>query len=162
MPANALDVNGAIAYSVTNKKTTYYGTPSWSFSTTGGTTGFIPIYSFTYTASTNGMAIITSTGHVQHSINGSWIYVGIMIDGAFVNANSGLFDSFALNAATVQGGSFLIFYTTSILWMGYSHTVCVNLSAGNHTIGIGIFQQGGTMWLNGSAINIGFIPRNTS
>jgi len=145
-------VNNALTY----KYNIFYAPPNWGYSTTS--TGWVQLWSFSYTLPVASYVTISMQGHWQASSAGMWAYIGPLINGNSVPGQSSYFDSFTGGASSTSGGSFHDYWYAG--WQGFSCTFNVKLAAATYTFGQGISQSGGTVYVNGSAITLKVIPVN--
>ena len=156
VPTAELDIVGNMKTSATNASSVFFAPPNWGYSSTT-LNQWVQLWSFTFTAPVNGIAVISVTGHWSHSITNNSAFMGILINNTHVNVSS-LYDSFTVGAATNQGGYSHHYWANVSSWSSFSHTCSVKLSAGNNTIGLGSYHFAGTVNLNGAAISMKFMP----
>jgi hypothetical protein len=151
--------SGYVNYTTSYKYNIFYAPANWSYSTTT-LNAWSQLWSFTYNFPQASYVVATISGHWQCQTNGYAAYLGILIDGA-AQQSSSLYDSYTVGGASSQGGYWHQYYNTSIAWHGFSHTVCIKVTAGNHTFGGGIYAfNANTYYMNGAAITLQVTPIN--
>lgn len=156
VPTAELDVIGNLKTSGTNASAVFFAPPNWGYSSTT-LNQWVQLWSFTFNAPVNGIAVISVTGHWSHSVTNNSAYMGILVNNSHVNVSS-LYDSFTVGAASIQGGYSHHYWANVSSWVHFSHACCVKLNAGNNTIGLGSYHFAGTVNLNGAAISMKFMP----
>ena len=138
------------------KRNLFYAPTNWSYSTssTGGTI----LWSFTYNFPYDGYCIFNTNGHFHNSVGNQWVYAKVVINSAGTANTSGYYDSYTRGGAGDHGGDFHAYKDTSVNWQDFNWGGTLKVSAGNRTIGLHVKVSGGTVSINGAAINMFYIP----
>jgi hypothetical protein len=107
-----------------------------------------------------GYLIASVNGHWNHSVANSYIYVSIGVDNNDPADTSGFYDNYTAGGATNHGGNFHSYKDSSTSWQDINWSGTFKVAAGTRTICMRVFNQTGTASVNGSAINMVYIPKN--
>lgn len=157
-PAAKLHVQGDLYVSSPKIENYFYGTSNWGYSLGTGTT-LGNLWSFTYNAPVDGYLIISIHAHWNYSQPGSAFYSWISIDNKDPR-DSSLHDS-SQQGYNINMAKFHDYKDSGSAWNDYNYQTCAYVSAGNHTISLRVSKNTSyTAYINGSGLNLLFIPKN--
>ncbi len=114
---------------------------NWSYSSSA--TSWTQLWSGTVTVPKDSVMMISIMGH--WSVTGGWSYLGGMIDGVPMHP-----------AASSCWGATHTYFTN---WHPTGYTATTDITAGTHTIGVGVVCSGGTVSVNGARLYYMIIPK---
>ena len=157
-PAAKLHVQGDLYVSSPKIQNYFYGTSSWGYTLGTGTT-LGNLWSFTYNAPADGYLIVSIHAHWNYSQASTAFYSWISIDDKDPR-DSSLHDS-SQQGYNLNMGKFHDYKDTGSSWNDFNHQTCAYVSAGNHTISLRLSKNTNyTAYVNGSGVNLLFIPKN--
>jgi len=157
-PSAKLHVQGDLYVSSPKIENYFYGTSTWSYSLGAGTT-LGNLWSFTYNAPADGYIIVNIQAHYNYSQTNAAFYAWISIDDKHPR-DSSLYDS-SQQGHNDNMGKFHDYKDPDTSWNDFNHQTCAYVSAGNHTISLRISKNTNYYaYVNGSGVNLLFIPKN--
>ena len=154
-PVTKLDVRGNIM-GESAKRNLFFHPPAWGYNTTS--TSDTTLWSFTYNFPYDGYVILNTNGHWRNTSHGQWFYGKLGIDNADPADTPGFYDSYTGGAQSSHGGDFHEYEENASYWCDFNWGGTLKVSAGNRTICLRVRIQGGHLYVNGTAINMFYIP----
>ena len=151
-----IDTSGRVGFGVTEKRNLYLNPPAWSYNTTS--TSDTTLWFFTYNFPYDGYVILNTNGHWRNTSHGQWLYAKLGIDNADPADTSGLYDSYTGGAHNNHSGDFHEYEENTGYWCDFNWGGTLKVSAGNRSICLRVRIQGGHVYINGTAINMFYIP----
>jgi len=137
----------------------FYTPSNWGYSSTNTASPGTSLWSFTYNAPVDGYIIASTNAHWQNSNNGAWLYSWISIDGKNHN-DSSLYDITDANNTENNSGNYHEYRHNDQAWQDYNFSTFAYVSQGSRTISLHVRSASGTVYINGAAIRLLFIPKN--
>ncbi len=154
-----LQGNGLVQFSYTEKFNLFYAPAAWGYSTTSTTD--TNLWTFDVTIPQEGYLILNTNGHWNHSVAGYYIYAKIGVDSNDPSDTSGFYDSHTIGGASTNGGDFHSYKDSSVSWQDFNWSGILKVAAGTRTICMRVkTPQGGTVYINGAAVSMLYIPKN--
>jgi hypothetical protein len=156
-----INVDGStrrVYFGHTDKFNLFYAPTNWSYSTTS--TSETNLWTFDVSIPQDGYLIVSSNGHWSNDTANKWVYAKIGVDSADPADTSGFYDSFTGGGASTNGGDFHGYKDSSVSWQDFNWSGTLKVSAGTRTICMRVKVSGGTLSLNGTAVNMLYIPKN--
>jgi hypothetical protein len=138
------------------KRNLFFHPSAWGYNTTS--TSDTTLWSFTYNFPYDGYVILNTNGHWRNTSYGQWFYGKLGIDHADPADTSGFYDSYTGGAQSSHGGDFHEYEENASYWCDFNWGGTLKVSAGNRTICLRVRIQGGHLYVNGTAINMFYIP----
>jgi hypothetical protein len=138
------------------KRNLFFHPPEWGYNTTS--TSDTTLWSFTYNFPYDGYVILNTNGHWRNTSYGTWFYGKLGIDHADPADTSGFYDSYTGGAQSSHGGDFHEYEENANYWGDFNWGGTLKVSAGNRVIGLRVRISGGHLYINGTAINMFYIP----
>ena len=138
------------------KRNHFFHPSAWSYNTTS--TSDTTLWSFTYNFPYDGYVILNTNGHWRNTSVHTWFYGKLGIDNADPADTSGFYDSYTGGAQSSHGGDFHEYEENASYWCDFNWGGTLKVSAGNRAIGLRVRISGGHLYINGTAINMFYIP----
>jgi hypothetical protein len=138
------------------KRNLFFHPPEWGYNTTS--TSDTTLWSFTYNFPYDGYVILNTNGHWRNTSYGTWFYGKLGIDNADPADTSSFYDSYTGGAHQSHGGDFHEYEENANYWGDFNWGGTLKVSAGNRAIGLRVRISGGHLYINGTAINMFYIP----
>ena len=145
-----------MSFGVTEKRNLYFNPEAWSYNTTS--TSDTTLWSFTYNFPYDGYVILNTNGHWRNTSYGQWLYAKLGVDHTDPADHSGFYDSYTGGAHNNHSGDFHEYEENTGYWCDFNWGGTLKVSAGNRTICLRVRIQGGHVYINGTAINMFYIP----
>jgi hypothetical protein len=101
---------------------------------------------------------LNTNGHWRNTSVHTWFYGKLGIDNADPADTSGFYDSYTGGAQSSHGGDFHEYEENASYWCDFNWGGTLKVSAGNRAIGLRVRISGGHLYINGTAINMFYIP----
>ena len=138
------------------KRNLFFHPSQWGYNTTS--TSDTTLWSFTYNFPYDGYVILNTNGHWRNTSANTWFYGKLGIDHADPADTSGFYDSYTGGAQSSHGGDFHEYEENAGLWCDFNWGGTLKVSAGNRLICLRVRISGGHLYVNGTAINMFYIP----
>lgn len=151
-----INSSGMAEFAYTQKRNIFYMPAAWGYSTTS--TSDTNLWSFSHNFPYNGYVILSMNGHFTNSSHNSWVYAKLGIDSADPADTSSFYDTYTGGAHNNHGGDFHGYKDSSVGWQDINWSGTLKVSAGNRAICLRVRTSGGTLSINGLAINMMYFP----
>ena len=151
-----INSSGMADFAYTQKKNIFFHPHAWGYSTTS--TSDTTLWSFTYNFPYDGYVILNTNGHWRNTSVHTWFYGKLGIDHQDPADTSSFYDSYTGGAQSSHGGDFHEYEENASYWCDFNWGGTLKVSAGNRVICLRVRISGGHLYVNGTAINMFYIP----
>jgi hypothetical protein len=156
-----INVDGStrrVYFGHTDKFNLFYAPSAWSYSSSSTTD--TNLWTFSVSIPQEGYLIVNANGHWSNNTANTWFYGKIGVDSADPADTSGFYDNYTVGGSASHGGDFHAYKDSSVSWQDFNWSGTFKVAAGTRTICMRVRVSGGTLSLNGTAVNMLYIPKN--